>query len=117
MVLVDTNIIIDYWKTPDDKMSAIFNKEDIAICGVVEAELIHGALSEKDISNILDALSCFEKLPFDGDWVFLGKMLYKLRKSGITVPFTDAMIDHSSTSVYCLTRSSNRIVFAYSMSL
>ena len=59
---------------------------------LIELELIHGALSDKDISNILDALSCFEKLPFDGDWVFLGKMLYKLRKSGITVPFTDAMI-------------------------
>ena len=52
MVLADTNIIIDYWKNPDDRMGEIFEKEDIAICGVVEAELIHGALSDKDVENI-----------------------------------------------------------------
>ena len=92
MVLVDTNIIIDYWKAPDDKMTDFFEKEDIAICGVVEAELIHGAPSEKEIGKILNAISCFEKLPFSGDWVRLGRMLNKLRKSGITVPFTDAII-------------------------
>ena len=92
MILVDTNIIIDYWKTPDDKTTNIFEKEDIAICGVVEAELIHGALSEKEIGKILEAVSCFENLPFSGDWISLGKMLNKLRKSGFTVPFTDAII-------------------------
>ncbi len=92
MVLVDTNIIIDYWKMPDDKMTDVFEKEDIAICGVVEAELIHGALSENEIGKILSAVSCFENLPFSGDWIRLGRMLNKLRKSGLTVPFTDAII-------------------------
>lgn len=92
MVLVDTNIIIDYWKTPDNKMTDVFEKEDIAICGVVEAELIHGAISENEIGKILNAVSCFENLPFSGDWIRLGRMLNKLRKSGLTVPFTDAII-------------------------
>ena len=92
MILVDTNIIIDYWKDPDDKMTKVFENEDIAICGIVEAELIHGALSEKEIGRILDAVSGSENLSFSGDWVRLGKMLNKLRKAGLTVPFTDAMI-------------------------
>ncbi len=73
-------------------MTRIFEDEDIAVCGVVVAELIHGAVSEKDIGNILDALSCFETLQFSGDWAGLGKLLYRLRKSGVTVPFSDAVI-------------------------
>lgn len=31
MVLADTNVIIDYWKMPDDRMTEIFNNEDIAV--------------------------------------------------------------------------------------
>ena len=92
MVLADTNIIIDYWKMPDDRMTEIFKNEDIAICGIVEAELIHGAKSEKEIGSIKDAISCFEMLSYSCNWEKLGRMLNKLRSSGITLPFTDAMI-------------------------
>lgn len=31
MVLADTNVIIDYWKMPDDRMTEIFNNEEIAV--------------------------------------------------------------------------------------
>ena len=92
MVLADTNVLIDYWKNPDDRMTEIFNKEDIAICGVVEAELIHGARSEKEIEAILEAVSCFENLSYSGNWEKLGRMLFKLRTSGITLPVSDAII-------------------------
>ena len=46
MVLADTNIIIDYWKMPDDRMTEIFKNEDIAVCGIVEAELIQTVFPE-----------------------------------------------------------------------
>ena len=92
MVLADTNVIIDYWKTPNDRMTEIFNNEDIAVCGIVEAELIHGARSEKEIESIKEAISCFEMLSYSCNWEKLGRMLNKLRTSGISLPFTDAMI-------------------------
>ncbi len=92
MILVDTNIIIDYWKKPDERLTEIFQTEDIAICGVVQAELLHGARSENDIKRILEAISGFENLPFFENWSSLGTMLYKLRSSGLTLPFTDALI-------------------------
>ena len=92
MVLVDTNVIIDYWKNPDPQLTAIFQQEDIAICGPVLAELMHGAKSEQDMNSILNATSCFTNLPFNEGWTQLGQMLYKLRTSGITLPFTDALI-------------------------
>ncbi|MBR6228980.1 MAG: PIN domain-containing protein [Eubacterium sp.] len=92
MVLADTNVIIDYWKMPDDRMTEIFNNEDIAVCGIVEAELIHGARSEKEIESIKEAISCFEMLSYSCNWEKLGRMLNKLRTAGVTLPFTDAMI-------------------------
>ena len=92
MILVDTNIIIDYWNNPDEKLTKVFNEEDIAICGIVEAELLHGARSEKELEDITEAISCFEKLYVGENWNRLGRILYRLRKSGVTLPFTDAVI-------------------------
>lgn len=92
MILADTNVIIDYLKGPTDALVKIFREEDIAICGVVEAELLHGSLSEKDADRLSEAISCFEMLPFGENWNQLGNMLNKLRINGITLPFSDAMI-------------------------
>ena len=92
MIFVDTNIIIDYWNNPNETLTEVFNREDVAICGIVEAELLHGARSEKELEDITDAISCFEKLPVGGKWNQLGRMLYRLRKAGVTLPFTDAII-------------------------
>lgn len=92
MVLVDTNVIIDYWDNPDENITKIFANETIAICGIVQAELLHGANSQKDIDNIEKAIACFRILPYRNDWKHLGVMLYELRKSGLTMPVTDVMI-------------------------
>ena len=92
MVLADTNVIIDYWKNPDNRMTEIFQNEDIAVCGIVEAELIHGARSENEIESIKSAISCFEMLSYSCNWEKLGRMLNKLRSSGVTLPLTDAII-------------------------
>ena len=92
MILVDTNIIIDFWKKPDERITEIIENEEIAICGVVKAELIHGARSEEDIDRILKAVSCFNCLQYSNDWEGLGKMLYRFRVAGITLPITDVII-------------------------
>jgi len=92
MILLDTNIIIDYLKKPDEEMTNIINDNDIAVCGVVEAELIHGARSEKEIGIIKEAISCFEMLSYSNNWELLGRMLNKLRANGLTLPFADVII-------------------------
>jgi len=40
MILVDTGIIIDFWKRPTQEDEKVFLNEDVAVCGVVMAELI-----------------------------------------------------------------------------
>ena len=93
MILADTNVFIDFWNKPTEELSDVFEKEDIVICGVVRAELLHGAVSDKDFANITMMLEAFdEKSLSTEDWQLLGSNLYKLRKNGLTVPFSDAII-------------------------
>lgn len=61
--------------------------------GVVRAELLHGAVSAKDFANITTMLEAFDEFHLESpDWQILGENLYRLRKRGISVPFTDAII-------------------------
>lgn len=93
MILVDTNIIIDFWRTPTEALRKIFLEETVAICGITKAELMHGAKSAKDLLTISEALSDFEYIPLDESiWDEVGEILYRLKKSGITVPFQDAVL-------------------------
>ena len=93
MILADTNIFIDFWNSADDKIASIFEKEDVAICGFVRAELLHGAVYKKNFDSITNILGAFEELNLTvEDWQQLGDNLYKLRKKGVQVPFPDAII-------------------------
>lgn len=93
MILVDTNIIIDFWKRPTEKAQKIFENEEISICGITEAELIHGAKSEKEINLIIEALEDFNLFEIsENDWIEIGKLLNKVKKKGISVPFQDTVI-------------------------
>ena len=93
MVLADTNIFIDFWNNPTSELIECFERKDIVTCGVVRAELLHGAISDTDFKNIVNLLDAFDEKIFDNDdWQLLGSNLYKLRRKGLTVPFSDAII-------------------------
>jgi len=93
MILADTSVIIDFWRNPTRKKQEIFGKNEIATCYVVKAELIHGAKSVFEKKKIADALNELTLLPINDEvWEYVGEILYKLKKKGITVPFQDALI-------------------------
>ncbi len=93
MILADTNIIIDFWRKPDESKALIFETADVAVCGVVKAELLHGARSPEDYQRILYALADFPCVDMrKTDWDSLGSHLYRLRAHGVSVPFQDAII-------------------------
>ena len=93
MILVDTNIIIDYWKNPSDEYKEFFIDNEVAICGIVEAELIHGVRNKKQINQILSALANFNRIKIDDSlWIDVGTLLFKLKTSGITIPFQDVVL-------------------------
>ena len=93
MILVDTCVIINYLRAPTPEIKKIFQKNEIAICGVVMAELLRGAVSEKQFNQLKSSLECFEYIPIEQeDWDSLPRLLYTLKTNGIAVPFQDAMI-------------------------
>ncbi len=51
-ILADTNIFIDFWNNPADDLVTFFSKEEIVICGIIRAELLHGACSDKNLISI-----------------------------------------------------------------
>ena len=92
-ILVDTNVMIDYLKRPTDGMKKIFENDEIIITGVLISELLHGALSQNEIKSLEEDLSAYDCLnEEDDDWYKFGAFLNGLRKSGLTLPYPDALI-------------------------
>lgn len=92
-LLPDSNIFIDYWQNENEDFQHIFESEDIIVCGVVRAELLHGAISERHLRSMTVMLDAFDEADLDtSGWQMLGENLYKLRTHGISVPFADAVI-------------------------
>ena len=93
MILVDTNIIIDFWNNPTAASAKIFSENDIALCGVIKTELLRGRKSVNDFAQIQTTLEDFYYLNFvENDWIALAKQFITLKKNGLVVPFQDAMI-------------------------
>ena len=102
MILVDTNIIIDFWDKPTDETRKIFEDNDVAICGVIKTELLRGSNSESQFSQMENALNDFSYLSFsEKDWLTLAKMFITLKQNGLIVPFQDAMISYLAIKNNC----------------
>ena len=102
MILADTNVIIDFWDKPNDEYAKIFEDNEIATCGVIKTELLHGSSSEKQFSQIEEALCDFTYLSFsEKDWISLSKLFITLKKNGLAVPFQDAMIAYLAIKYNC----------------
>jgi predicted nucleic acid-binding protein len=48
MILVDAAVLIEYQRTADAKLAALFRSLPVAICGVTRAEILRGARNPAD---------------------------------------------------------------------
>ena len=93
MILIDTNLIIDYLKGSDTILQKLMGKEELAICGIVLAELLHGVSSNSQKQLILDASEDFSWISIDDSiWHSVGSNLNNLRKKGLNCPFQDVVL-------------------------
>ena len=93
MILVDTSVVIDYARGKDAKLTALLPTVSVAVCGIVRAELLHGARDPRHRANLLALLAPFNQLTIpDSIWDIVGDNLATLRSSGVTIPFADAVI-------------------------
>ena len=93
MILLDTNILIDYWRKPEELLKLNISKDKHSICGVVKSELLHGAKDDKEADRMLGFFQSFNLITVDEyDWEFSGMMLQNFRQEGYSIPVTDALI-------------------------
>lgn len=93
MILIDTSVLVDYLRSPSDRMLRLFEEKAGAICGVTRAEVLAGARNPDDLDRIASSLDVLEQVAIvDELWDLLGKNLSLLRAAGVTVPLADAMI-------------------------
>lgn len=93
MILVDTNIMIDYFNSRESELAAKIDSLQIALCGIVRTEIIHGARSDAEIDDYLRAFKTFDNLVNDDyDWEGTGFLLQTLRSNGVQIPLADALI-------------------------
>lgn len=70
-----------------------FGDHGLRICGVVWAEILHGARTVEDASALRHALGAFPRLPIgENTWDALGEALALLRARGLPMPFQDVLL-------------------------
>jgi predicted nucleic acid-binding protein len=93
MILVDTGVLIDFVRTKDVNLGALFRSLPVATCGVIRAEILCGARSAADRQRLIVFLAPFQYVAtLEPLWDQVGDNLAALRANGITVPFPDAVI-------------------------
>ncbi len=93
MILVDSSVLIDALRKPDPKLQNLFRLHQPAVCGIVAAEILHGARDAADFARLAAALAAFPPVTMPHSiWEAVGRTLWQLRTRGISVPFQDAAI-------------------------
>lgn len=95
MILIDTNILIDCYHQSSPKMNSIFETADIALCGVVQAEFLHGTKTSAEVAWMRSLLEWMDYIDIQhSDWESIGFFLRTLREHGLAVPLADAIISY-----------------------
>ena len=93
MILVDASVVIDWSQGKDAKLQQLMPSLPVAVCGVTQAELLHGSRDPAHRQRLLADLATFQFLPIpDALWITVGDNLAALRSNGVTVPLPDAVI-------------------------
>ena len=95
-ILVDTSVWIEYFRDKREIVEIIDDmllQDRIYITGLIIAELLQGVKTEKErgmLERYIDSIptvSCDDK-----DWIGVGKLSFKLRRDGKTIPMSDVLI-------------------------
>lgn len=107
MILVDTSVLVYYLRSGSSGIRAVLASAPCAICGVIRAEILHGARTPQDAVSLRVALDALTQLPIpETVWDNLGSNLSVLRSRGLPMPFQDVLIAtvalHHDTELWTL---------------
>jgi len=95
-VLVDTSVLIDFFKGKDNisaAVSSLLQTNRVVITGIIIAELLQGMNNLKEelsLTGLLEGVHISEVST--GIWIKAGRTALALRKKGINLPLTDVAI-------------------------
>jgi predicted nucleic acid-binding protein len=93
MILTDSSVVIDFERSADPNILHLILANAAGICGGTRAEVLHGARDAAHRVRMLTDLQVFQQVSIPEPlWDDVGDNLAALRRSGITVPFQDAVI-------------------------
>jgi len=95
-VMVDSSAWIEYLRRGEgpvpDAVDLLLEEDRALLCGVVEAEILQGVRSGER-GEIADLFAALPYLDTERrDFVRAGERLGELRRDGVTIPLTDALI-------------------------
>ncbi len=102
MIIIDSSVWLfalkkDFNPFIKEKVETILAESDVAINGIIALELLGGTRSEREykrLKGMLDGLYYIEAIR--SLWDFSSKLAYKLRRKGVTIPYTDIFIAASA---------------------
>ncbi len=111
-VLVDTSAWIEFFRKRDPYyhvVSELMDDDRICCLGIVLAELLQGAKSEKELSTLKEFLHVFDFLPETPElWEKAGELSFSLQRKGRASGLSDCYIavaaQASEAAIYTLDR-------------
>lgn len=101
-VLVDTSVWIEFFRGREPYhgiVTKLIDDDQVVCCGIILAELMQGAKSDKELAVLDDFIKVFSFIPETPElWASAGKLSGKLRRKGITVGLSDCFIAMAAAS-------------------
>lgn len=102
-VLIDTSVWIEFFRQREPYhgiITRLIDDEQVVCCGIILAELMQGAKSDKELAVLDDFIKVFTFIPETPElWAAAGKLSGKLRHKGVTVGLSDCFIAKAAASV------------------
>jgi predicted nucleic acid-binding protein len=106
MVIVDTSAWIPFFNRPQSSekriIEELIDRDEVAIVGIVLAELLQGCRSQEERHELKEALLA---LPYLGvsqaTWIAAGEISAGLLRKGITLPLSDLVIAAAAIEHHC----------------
>lgn len=95
-VVADTSVWVDFFRGTTrvpDEFERLIKTGQMAVCGIVLAELLCGIRSPAEREKLGAAFAGLDYLETDRDtWILAGTILADLRREGVTMPMSDAIL-------------------------
>ena len=102
-VLVDTSVWIEFFRKRDPYysiVSRLIDEGQVCCAGIILAELMQGARTEKELAVLGDFPQVFTFIPETLQlWADAGRLSFQLRRKGLTIGLSDCFIAVAAASV------------------